>query len=108
MSTEQALIGLLIALIIWVAALWLHSFKTADRKITAIFNAHEADMREQRLKDLLYTLNLYIGYHTWTQLTNEQKELLADVLDEEYAKQDREDGYVGTDMAHQPVERWWR
>ena len=108
MSTGQALVTLLVVLIIGVAVLLHKEFSTADRKIKAVYDAHDAEKREQEMKNLLYALNLYISYHTWTQLTTEQKDLLADVVDEEYAKQDIEDGYVGTDMAHKPTERWWR
>ena len=62
----------------------------------------------RRLRDLLSYLWLYQRRHTWTQLTTEQKELFADVVDEDHRVQDIEDGYVGTDMAYTPVDRWWR
>lgn len=56
--------------------------------------------RIEALQDLVSTLNLYAGRHTWTQLTTGQKELFADVIDIDHARQDDDNGYR--------VERWWR
>ncbi|HEX9225199.1 MAG TPA: hypothetical protein VF885_00915 [Arthrobacter sp.] len=56
--------------------------------------------RIEALQDLLSTLNLYTGQHTWTQLTTEQKELFADSVDLDHARDSDDSGYR--------VERWWR
>lgn len=50
-------------------------------------------------RETLASLSLYIGHHTWTQLTTEQKECLADAVDTEFRQND--DGI-------DPVDRWWR
>lgn len=49
------------------------------------------------LADLVSSLWLYVGHHTWTQLTTDQKELFANTIEA-----DAEEG--------EPVEieRWWR
>jgi hypothetical protein len=62
----------------------------------------------RRLRHLVSYLWLYVDRHVWTQLTTPQKELFADVLDDYGRRADVEEGYVGTDMAHHPVDRWWR
>lgn len=50
----------------------------------------------ERLRDLIATLWLYIGRYAETQLTTEQKELLADVVE-------------STPPLFQTVfDRWWR
>jgi hypothetical protein len=49
------------------------------------------------LRDLVATLWLYIGRYVETQLTTEQKELLADVVEA--------DGESGRPFEY---ERWWR
>lgn len=49
-------------------------------------------------QDTLAALSLYISRHTWTQLTTEQKECLADAIDK--------DRQGEPDLA--PVDRWWR
>jgi len=105
---ETTMLVMLAVLIVWTVVLVVKEFKTADRKIEAIIDRTEAEIREDRLKDLLTTLNLYIGHYAWTQLTTEQKELLADVVDSEHEKQDMNDGHWGTDLAYRPTERWWR
>lgn len=64
--------------------------------------------RVAALEDLLASLWLYTSRHTWTQLTTEQKDLFADVVDAHLAAADVEDGYAGTPMANAPVDRWWR
>jgi len=64
-------------------------------EVEAIFKATEADMREQRLKDLLVALSVDLGYHNWKMLNVEERELLADVLDEQT---------TGSEV----IERWWR
>ena len=56
--------------------------------------------RIEALQELLSTLNLYTGRHTWTQLTTEQKELFADSIDVDHARDADDSGYR--------VERWWR
>jgi hypothetical protein len=50
-----------------------------------------------RLRDLIVTLWLYIGRYAETQLTTEQKELLADAV-EQQPHRDEEMHY----------DRWWR
>lgn len=52
-------------------------------------------------RDLIATLHLYIGHHTETQLTTEQKELLYDCVEEWRAANDAPGAY-------EPMERWWR
>lgn len=59
------------------------------------------EVENVKLRELLCYLNLYTSYHTWTKLTTEQKELFANVIDE-----DRFEEY-GEEDVH-PVERWWR
>lgn len=54
-----------------------------------------ADLQQETLA----ALALYISRHTWTQLTTEQKECLADAIDKD--RQDMHDE-VGA------VDRWWR
>lgn len=49
-------------------------------------------------QDTLAALSLYISRHTWTQLTTEQKECLADAIDL--------DRQGEPNLA--PVDRWWR
>lgn len=49
-------------------------------------------------RETLAALPLYIGRHTWTQLTTDQKECLADAIDK--------DRQGEPDLA--PVDRWWR
>lgn len=51
-------------------------------------------------RETLASLALYISRHTWTQLTTEQKECLADAIDAEGHAQEPE--FIG------PVDRWWR
>lgn len=60
------------------------------------------------LEDLVCTLWLYLSDHTWKQLTTDQKELFADVLDEHHAHLDVQEATATTDHAYSPVERWWR
>lgn len=52
------------------------------------------------LKDLLVYLHLYVTQHTWTQLTTDQKELFADIVDEHRRREYPDDPV--------PIERWWR
>jgi hypothetical protein len=59
-----------------------------------------ADQAMAPLKDLIVNLWLYVGRHAWTQLTTEQKELFADVVDE-MNRRDYPDDPI-------PTERWWR
>ncbi len=58
-----------------------------------------------RMRDLLSYLALHIGRYEWTQLTTEQKELLADVIEEKHRRMEAEDGLDYTSV---PVHRWWR
>lgn len=51
------------------------------------------------LTDLLVTLHLYMSRATWTHLTTDQKNLLADLIDEYHASE-----YPDA----QPMERWWQ
>lgn len=51
-----------------------------------------------QLEDLICTLWLYTGHYAWKQLTTEQRELFADVLD----RRPQDDGDFS------PVDRWWR
>ena len=51
-----------------------------------------------QLEDLICTLWLYTGHYAWKQLTTEQRELFADVLD----RRPQDDGDF------EPVDRWWR
>ena len=53
-----------------------------------------------QLRDILCSLNLYIGQYEWTQLTTEQKNMLADVVDRERQQNFPDD--------HTPLERWWQ
>lgn len=55
---------------------------------------------EEALRDLVATLNLYVGHHTWTKLTTPQKELFADVVDRNWSELEPGDGAL--------TERWWR
>lgn len=50
-----------------------------------------------RLRDLISTLWLYIGRYAETQLTTEQKELLADAIES--------GDHSGEDFTY---DRWWR
>lgn len=52
----------------------------------------------EQLEDLVCTLWLYTGHYAWKQLTTEQRELFADVLD----RRPQDDGDF------EPVDRWWR
>jgi hypothetical protein len=58
------------------------------------------DRRIEAHEELLGSLNLYAGRHTWTQLTTMQKELFADSIDADHVRYDDDDGYR--------VDRWWR
>lgn len=51
------------------------------------------------LVDLVTYLYLYMTRHTWTQLTTDQKNLLADLVDE-WNRTQYEDS--------EPLERWWQ
>lgn len=55
--------------------------------------------RERQLEDLIASINLYIGRYVETQLTTEQKELLYDIVEADYKRQDI---YSST------LDRWWR
>jgi hypothetical protein len=57
------------------------------------------DFREQ-VSDLLAYLDLHIGRYQWKVLTAEQKELMADLVDESERRSQPDDPRV--------VERWWR
>lgn len=70
---------------------------------------HVSLRRTELLEDLLCSIYLYIGWPSVTrQLTTEQRELWADLIDRERERQDESDGYLDTDMAYAPVDRWWR
>lgn len=58
-----------------------------------------------RMRDLLSYLALHIGRYEWRQLTTEQKDLLADVIEEKHRRMEAEDGLDYTSV---PVNRWWR
>lgn len=61
------------------------------------------------LEDLVETLAIYISRHTWTQLTTEQKDLMADVVDAAHGRANQEeDTPPGTGAAFAPQLRWWR
>lgn len=60
------------------------------------------------MADMLTYIALHVGKYQWKVLTTDQKELWADLIDRDRTVQDEHDNYVGTDMAYQPVERWWR
>lgn len=61
------------------------------------------------LHDLLTAIFLYCNWAWITKnLTTEQRELWADVLDDHRRAQDLADGYVGTTMEYEPMRRWWR
>jgi len=73
--------------------------KSGDRYTTEAFDSADNDRHDKdpaALRDLIATLWLYIGRSAETQLTTEQKELLADVV--EAADRDHEFVY----------DRWWR
>lgn len=109
MTVESLLIVLLLFILLWVVVLIVKEFSTANRKIEAIFDAESAEKRERETQELLAVLSLYLSYHAWTQLTTEQKELLADAIDEAHRRQDIEDGYASdSTMAYAPTKRWWR
>lgn len=99
MSVEQALIVLIVLLLFWVAVLLHKEFSTADRKVKAIFDAEAAAQQQQDIRDLAATLWIYSNWRYITRnLTTQQRELWADVIDEWHAKQGEPD----------KVERWWR
>lgn len=54
--------------------------------------------RTQLMQETLASLSLYIGRHTWTQLTTAEKECLADAIDAEF----RDGSGIGK------TDRWWR
>lgn len=57
------------------------------------------DQHDKILETLLY-MELHVGRYEWSQLTTEQKNLLADLIDEGRAKEYPDD--------HEPMERWWQ
>ena len=103
MTTEEGLIALLIIVIAWLTVLLLYrEFTVADRKIDAILDRVTYD----RQRELLASMWLYTNWRYVTKnLTTEQKELWADVIDEVHRAQEIEDG---TPEDFWPVERWWR
>lgn len=64
-------------------------------------------VENEALRDLVSSMWLYTSRHTWTQLTTEQKELFADVVDADHVRQDALEG-TSPDLAYTPLERWWR
>lgn len=58
------------------------------------------DLQIQDLHGLLSYLHLYTSRHTWTQLTTDQKELFADIIDAHNLREFPDDPGV--------VDRWWR
>ena len=65
--------------------------------------------RADQLEDLVATLDLYTSHHTWTQLTTEQKDLMADVIDARHAHLNAEEATPpGACGAFDPHVRWWR
>jgi hypothetical protein len=51
------------------------------------------------LVELLLYIELHIGQYQWKVLTTDQKNLLADLIDEQRANEYPDD--------HTPMERWW-
>jgi hypothetical protein len=84
--------------------------KEADRQIWAYVAGKEriiAAHRYQELADLVTYAELHFGRFVWTQLTTDQKELLADLIDAKYDRQDAEEN-TPADRRYTPTERWWR
>lgn len=54
--------------------------------------------------ELIAALWLYTSQHTWTQLTTEQKDLFADIVDAAGVARQVDDG----EELHPVVQRWWR
>lgn len=69
------------------------------RSIYGFTDEEPLKSRSTLQQETLAALALYISRHTWTQLTTEQKECLADAIDAD--RQEIHDE-VGT------VDRWWR
>lgn len=67
---------------------------------------HHSDMlrvvasQYEMMWEILLSLNLYIGEYEWKQLTTEQKNFFADLIDTYRAENFPED--------HEPMERWWQ
>lgn len=66
--------------------------------------AKARDSRIEALEDVVATLWLHIGHHAESQLTTEQKEILADAVDAQRTRQDPQP----TDPGPQQFDRWWR
>lgn len=67
----------------------------------------DEQQRIAQLEDLVATLWLYTGRHAWLKLTNEQRELFADVVDAR-AVGEAEARSPGEPGSFTPVLRWWR
>ncbi len=81
-----------------VVEFWPDLLKAWDRKYKgSIVGVDSMD----DIADLCFSLNLYLPLHTWKQLTTDQKNLLADLIDMATAEL-----YAAEKL--EPIERWWR
>lgn len=77
----------------------------SDRQLVRNMLEAAAPAMAERYDDLLGSIWLYIGWRYVTkQLTTPQKELLADAVDRDVMRSQREDGEEPRPVA----ERWWR